>query len=446
MIVKFSCQNIYNFLEETTLDLVASSDDSHGGHVVEAGGAVRILKAAVIYGANAAGKSNFVRALKTLLDLVSEGTRPNQQLPYHPFRLDENAMRSPTVFDLTFMVDGVIHRYGVVYNGTRIIEEQLTGYRGNREVDLFTRQTSDKGEVVVRISTSLAKGQRAAFLRFVAEGTRPNQPFLTECAEKNVKELAAVLDWFASGVVVINPNSHYLKLPTLLKDHGEIRDVFCQFLQNADTGIGDLSVEEMEVDDEELGRLPAEFREELPPASNSHLALNVGDDIQIYTRGDGDSIRRLDIRVGHRTKKNGKARFFPISDESDGTRRLMHLIPMMIPTAIQGPVFVVDELNRSLHPLLSRSLVQTFLAGEQEGSNRQLILTTHETLLLDLDILRRDEIWFMEKDRDGSSSLRSLQEYKVRKDLRIEKGYLSGRFGAIPIMGAPLCGQEAMRE
>ncbi|MCC5876470.1 MAG: AAA family ATPase, partial [Candidatus Sumerlaeia bacterium] len=223
-------------------------------------------------------------------------------------------------------------------------------------------------------------------------------------------------------------------------------EIFCRFLQNADTGIGDLSVEESEVDEEELGRLPLEFLEENSPATGAHLALRVADDIHVYTKGKNGSIRRLEIRVGHQSGKNGRSRFFPISDESDGTRRLMHLIPMLIPTAIPAPVFIVDELNRSLHPLLSRSLLQTFLRGEPGVQDRQLILTTHETLLLDLDLLRRDEIWFIEKDNEGASSLRSLQEYKVRKDLRIEKGYLSGRFGAIPIMGAPLCGQEVGRE
>ncbi|MCC5876447.1 MAG: ATP-binding protein, partial [Candidatus Sumerlaeia bacterium] len=217
MIVKFSCQNIFNFLEETTLDLVASSDDSHPEHFVEAiDKSVRVLKTAVIYGANAAGKSNFVRALHTLIKLVKEGTRPNQQLPYHPFRLDDEALRSPTVFDITFLVDGVIYRYGLVHDASEIVEEQLTEYRGSREVELFTRKTQKNRDVVVKIFNSLAKGKRAGFLKFVAEGTRPNQPFLTECAEKNVKELAPVLRWFDGGLVVINPNSHYLKLPTLL--------------------------------------------------------------------------------------------------------------------------------------------------------------------------------------------------------------------------------------
>lgn len=434
MLLKFSCQNIFCFRDEVVLDLLAGTDDSHPDHLMEVGDkGVRVLGNAVILGANAAGKSNLVRALQLLLHVIREGSRPHQNLPYFPFRLDLESPGRPTVFEMIFFMDGRTFRYGLAYNAREVLEESLSEYINGREKSLFSRLTVGE-KVTVDISRRLASGKRGSFLAFVAEGTRPNQPFLTECAEKNVYELESVHRWVGHHVLILTPTEPYNVLP-LYEDVDASLKSMAGFLKKFDTGIEDITSELVPVDEDALQQAPSDIREQLNQPG-SRVLLQVDGELHVYLRDEKGSLCRLDLGTIHGKEGEGNPVRFRVAEESEGTRRLMQLLPALSPGNPNESVLVVDEMDRSLHPLLLQTLIRDFGRRSLQTGRRQLILTTHETSILDLDLLRRDEIWFVEKGPDGSSTLRSLADYKIRKDLRVERGYLSGRFGAIPVIAS----------
>lgn len=219
------------------------------------------------------------------------------------------------------------------------------------------------------------------------------------------------------------------------KDHPnhcvEIGETGKQFLETAGTGIGSLTVETADI---ESDRLPAEIVESLQTTSDREDAtfpLGAGSDLSIDMEDPAKIVRR-NLMSGH---KVGKSEFkLAFADESDGTQRFLNLLPALFNLSKECHVFVIDELDRSLHPMLSHRLLR-FFTEACPGNCQQMIVTTHETHLLDLELLRRDEIWFMEKDEEQKSKLISLANMNVRKDMRIEKGYLHGRFGGIPEIG-----------
>jgi hypothetical protein len=207
---------------------------------------------------------------------------------------------------------------------------------------------------------------------------------------------------------------------------------FCgAFLKNVGTGIDDLSIEKARIDVDNVPRAIVDY---LQSPSGSHSAFMLsppGVTLELDT-DDPTKVVRKDINARHRVSRED----FSISfqEESDGTQRCLNLLPALYHLTQKCKVFVVDELDRSLHPLLCHALLKLFLDA-CPGDCQQMVVTTHETHLLDLDLLRRDEIWFVEKDNQQQSCLSSLVDWGARKDLRIEKGYLQGRFGGIPFIG-----------
>ena len=207
------------------------------------------------------------------------------------------------------------------------------------------------------------------------------------------------------------------------------------FLREANTGIDGLNVRTETVNLDAVPPPPELFREileDLPQGDSVLLANQEGEKLFLEAAGEG-LVRFQKIDAVH-DRKTGQRTHLPLHEESDGSQRLLDLLPALYYLANEGGVFVIDELERSMHPMLARKFIEFFLKVEGNAKS-QLIFTTHESTLLDLDLMRRDGIWFVEKDPEGATHLYSLADFKVRKDLRIEKGYLEGRFGAIPFLG-----------
>ena len=440
MIVSFTVTNHRSFSDEQTFSMVASHRiTGHEDHLQPIPGQEECgLPAAILYGANGAGKSNLIQALKRMRDFVVKGVPPGSRVVQTPFLLKEGAKEEPTSFEIRAVVGGRLLEYGFRLLGGEFTEEWLVHHVGRKEITVFERGTAG-GLVSVELGKSKdAKtygGSKLASLADVAP--LPNQLFLrsiaTNLRREDQGELAALLiRWFHERLVIIAPGRSYSHLPHLLREKSNFQDFALRFLRNASTGVRSIAVKERK-----LSPVPPElsdFMEKDPERAETMLRNFLPgerDSRGLERQADGSLVElQILTEIGdaeHRAK-------LPFSEQSDGTRRLTHLLPALFEGARDPHVIVVDEIDRSLHPLLARQFIESFLALAR-GRGSQLILTTHDTNLLDLDLFRRDEIWFVEKKPPGETHLYSLAEFKVRLDLRIDNAYLQGRFGAIPFLG-----------
>ncbi len=448
MLIQLTIQNFLSFRDEVTFSMVGvNSDQQHIDHLAEdaAGKGRSILPIGAIYGANAAGKSNLIEAISFAKHLVVQGTRSSQTIPVSPFKLGDYS-KQPSKFEFIFTHQGDQYSYGFKLNREQIFEEWLYGTpQGKKqEVMYFERVTSSKKETTVEYGSKL-KGRskkNQQFLDFIAQGTRPNQLFLTESLERNVTALQPIFDWFLKVLTIIPAEADYTPLEISILSDESFTDFLSEFLKFAGTGIDSIVTEKVELDFERhLPTLPKVLRDnliqELNKAEKNSMAMieNLEGTRFLLFKDDQSQLTLIQLRTRHRSEE-GKFIDFSIEEESEGTQRLINLIPaLFILKQEEEKVIFLDELDRRLHPLLSRNFVH--VAINCRNKKNQLIFTTHDTNLLDLDLLRRDEIWFVEKSEQGVSNLYSLAEFKMRFDLKIEKGYLNGRFGAIPFFGNP---------
>ena len=427
--------------------LGVNEDLNHIKHLAidVAGKGKSLLPVAAIYGANAAGKSNLINAIDFAKDLIVEGTRSGQAIPVSTFKLADYS-KKPSKFEFIFTSENTFYSYGFTLNYSQIFEEWLYGIPANKkkEVLYFIRNTSKNKETKVEYGVTLRgrSDKYKQFLDFIAQGTRPNQLFLTEAVERNVKSLRPVVNWFKRVLTIISAESRYTGLEIGILSSKEFTSFLSEFLKFAGTGIDSIGLDEVILDfDYHFPEMPESMRDELSQelaeaSENSVIMIdNLMGKRYLLMKGEQEQIRLMQLKTKHRHEK-GQLVDFSIDEESEGTQRLINLIPtLFILKKNPEKVIFLDELDRRLHPLLSRQFLEFYLQCKTEESRSQLIFTTHDTNLLDLELLRRDEIWFVEKNQQGASHLYSLAEFKIRPDLKIEKGYLNGRFGAIPFFG-----------
>jgi uncharacterized protein len=442
MLLSFSVANFRSFAAEQTLNLLASKrlgamhDSPHCSEVP--GTDEHALRVAALYGANGAGKSNLVRALRLVQRLVLSGASPAKPLPYTPFLLDAENPTKPTSFELQFLQEGEVFRYGLCYDANRVHEEWLDVYEGTRERNVFTRANSDDGSVTVSLGLAANGEGRHQKIKALAEvGARPNQPFLSEVVNLDDREAQGprfrrAIEWFKSTLAIVEAATP----PRFLGETIAAEEGFVQFagevLREAQTGIADLDVQTEELPTSKMPMLIVEAVAQALRGEPFTFPGLCGDEVLVNRSAEGAvNIRRvlaLHDLAGSRSVR------LPFQEESEGSRRLLSLLPALYRLTGRGGIFVIDELERSMHPMLARKFIEFFLKAARNRQS-QLLFATHESTLLDLDLLRRDGIWFAEKSDKGETHLYSLADFKVRKDLRIEKGYLEGRFGAVPFLG-----------
>jgi len=446
MIVSFSVSNFRSIREEITLSLVASKrlstgEYSHEEHTVAIPDSdERVLRTTVIYGANGAGKSNVFRALVYVNQLALMPRSKNSGTARQPFRF--GGVHDPTsTFDLRFIANERLYRLFLRVDDTRIVEEYLVREERGRETILYERITSEEGRVVIN-----APGLRSEKLAALATvGGPQNQTFLATIratlAEDDIgEELQEIIDWHQLHLRLIAPDESIAPVGHLLSADDGFATFAGEFLKSSATGVDHLAVQKKTISEEDLRQMLPErvFTEAMDHLANERGASFVlqGRDGEEYSIEKDETNRyyRVSVQAAHRCK-SGEVVSLDISEESDGTRRLLNLLPALNHVEGNGKVFFIDEIDRSLHPILIWNFLKYFLTSSP-GSRHQIILTTHESILLDQDLLRRDEIWFAEKDKDLNTHLYSLAEFQVRKDLQLRKHYLSGRFGAIPFPGS----------
>ena len=420
MLIEFRVENYRSLRDEQVLTMVAGrvGDEADPRPRQIVGLAERLLPIAVLYGANASGKSNVLAALAFMRDAVVLSHRiwpPDEGVPRDPFAWGPKRSE-PSLFEVTALISGVRHQYGFSVNDECVLEEWLYAWP-NRKKQVWFERDCKKFEFGENL-----KGEN----KLIEAVTRPNALFISAAAQHKHQQLTPIFSWFrtingvnfAGRQAVSDPPLHEMALARLLDDDGvevrqltsssletskePLRERFRTLLRNADIGITDIGV----------------------------------------NRGHPDKWARQSSgphRFWLKHQSESDDSWMPLEEESHGTQTLFRLALPILQAIQEGGILLVDELEASLHPTLAQHIVRQFNDPTTNPRNAQLLFATQDTNLLGTTLgeptLRRDQVWLTEKDGEGATMVYPLSDYKPRKAENLERGYLQGRYGATPYLG-----------
>lgn len=431
MLIQFQLENWMSFREEATFSMVASKKHQHRERISRLRHPkLRILPTAAIFGGNAAGKTSLCSALSFAKWFVVRGTMPKDRILVNPFRLDPTMMRTPVRFVFTIATPSGAYEFGFKVTDRDVVDEYLDDISGSSVKHLYHREQDNPDPSW----DSTLLGDKG-FLDFVFKGTRSNQLFLNNAATQGVKAFEAAYDWFRDSLLIVRPGSHFALPEQFLGEDDAMYKLMGDVLSQLDTGIVRLGGDE----------IPLESVPAIEKIKRVFAATGGLGDMSACFTAEGTSaprfavIRKGDALTAHRLyayhlSVSGEEVKFDMSQEADGTQRVIDLFPLFFDLTHTGyKVCIIDEIDRSLHTLLTQGLLSGFLDSCSEQSTSQLIFTTHDAMLMDSNIFRRDEMWVTERDKSGASSLYSLDEFQaLNSDKNIRRSYLQGLLGGIP--------------
>lgn len=418
MLLEFIVENFRSIRGKQTFNMVASPDKEHlEANSSETGLSTipRALRVGAIYGANAAGKSNLLRALGFMRQLVVGSANTSQEgqgLPHDPFAFDVESKTQPSHFEIHFIDDSTRYEYGFRLTRERVVEEWLNASpEGGRIQKWFHREFNAEKDSYDYDFGSYFLGLKQVWKK----STRSNALFISTAVQLNSEQLKPIFTWFQTKLTVF-ANSPLVPDPLTanMAAKDDVRPFLVWLMKTADKSIVDFSVEE-KTPDKSLAELESIF---------SHQIADLFLKQQIK-----------EVSVFHTVNGTNEKVGLKLTEESAGTQRFFSIAWPWIQAVMDSSVLLVDELDASLHPLMTKFLVQLFMGTWNNKSKAQLIFTTHDTSLLNGDFLRRDQIWFAEKDANNSSNFYPLTDFSPRKGEALEKGYLQGRYGALPFIG-----------
>jgi AAA15 family ATPase/GTPase len=444
MLIRFTIENFLSFREKQVFSMIPGKGSLKSHHKSTPIKGVSALKAGVIYGANASGKSNLIKAIDFGRKTVLKGTKPEQPVSTSFYKLDKKFLNKPTYVEYEIQHKGKNYAYGFILNAKEIIDEWLFEINKSGETKIFERKNTNIYDIDFLYKKNKTTNEKQ-FLEFTAKGTPRNQLFITQIRNTNVtdnvsdiSDILNVIDWFQNSLTVIYPGTKNISKKFELHKDTNLQQVFKEMLDYFDTGID--GIEFKEVDFEKMD-IPTEVKEDIKndlfseksEKTSAFLSNPQDDKYYVISKVDSLNVQAKLLKTKHKVIGGGYE-LFDLKDESDGTRRIMDLIPLVIDFFGGGNVFVVDEIERSLHPNLVRDFFE-FILDKCDNINSQLIVSSHEATLLTQKLLRKDEIWFAVKNKEGATNLHSLEDYNVRFDKEIMKDYLLGRFKGIPKFG-----------
>lgn len=436
VLLSFRASNVRSFREEIVFSLQATALAEPEARLPvrwrDSGATVDVLPAAGVFGANASGKSNLLRVMHDMRTLVLGSFRhgrPAGGIPRRPFLLDPNAAERPSEFEVDLVLHGVRHRYGFAINSSRVLEEWAFQYPKGQERLIFSR---DHDELEIG-STERAKS------RAVREILRPNALFLSTSASANHPVLLPLYNWFERNFLLAEAQSRDARqaLTASMLEMPEVKDEVLAFIQEADLGISGVAVEEVD----------PEVRDRMTRA----VAILM-EGVETDQEEESGFEPPVGIYLEHKGRQ-GAVRFGP-GDESLGTLVWFGIVGPIVHALKNGSVFLADELDASLHPTLVAFVVALFQNRQTNPHRAQLVFNSHDTSLLGDAVgvritqgsgrlLGRDQIWFTEKENDGSSRVYPLSDMSPRKGEAIERRYIAGRYGAVPILPRSPLGASA---
>ena len=434
MLISAKFENIFSFNEETRILFTASKSDQLPLHVSRAikRDDISVLRLGLIYGANASGKSNIIKCLAIIKSFALNGW---SNLMYNYFKMTDSP-KERSCIELEFKVGEQFFAYGIAFSKGGLLEEWL--YKtGSRNDSMIFERKRNGNEWENVIAPQFMKEEEGLFLKYLIDGTPTKGTFLNEYIERNGKGIEAIKlarKWF-ENLNIIFPETHRADFPIRVVSDSQLRTVMRDLLVYFGIGISDLR--KVESKPEEL-RIPDEVRQKIEESlegKGGEVGVVIHNDTR-FIFAEKDEARNLkwyELKTIHKGENSESDYVFEMFEESDGTSRLFDFIPMLIDMRANNAVYVIDEVDRSLHPMLTLKMIEMYNSLLHENSQMQLLCTTHESNLLSSAPIRQDEVWFVEKDKNGSSHLSSLCEYKPRNN--VQKGYLNGRYGAIPFFG-----------
>lgn len=442
MIVNFTVENFKSINEMLLLNLTAAKRLKLDGTIGVPEYDLSLLPVTGIYGANGSGKSNLVAAIAFMTDHIIGNVVSATPFRYQSAEREEN----PTAFSILFIDDtGIMYHYGFSVMGSEIVEEWLSAYYTKRETMLFTRTRSDAASgFEYSFGNKFIKATHSgrAYLDFTCQGLDNHRLLLTELAERKGNSIAISIQmWFFFKLIILKPR--YINTVSIVKaiTNSSFNDSITSILKQMDFDFDGFDILSRRIDldyvlDTEV--LHSDEKERIRREVLNHVegvwAAGYYRYAVIEKLSDGTLYERR-LRIRHKRQDNTTA-VLPIEEASSGFKRMLDIVMMLVADErMRNATVVIDEIEQSLHTLISRSFISSFRKNSiEEKLNCQLVFITHDTNLLDLGLLRRDEIQFMEKDSHGASYITNYAEFKVIPGINLEKGYLDGRFGAIPIL------------
>lgn len=424
MLIEFKVTNFRSIREEQVFSLVANKADKDlAPCVIERAlpglSGVNYLKGAAIYGANASGKSNIINAASFLSTLVKRSAtklQPGDVTGAEPFKLDCESPHKPSEFEITFVAEGTRYLFGLVLTPKRVLEEYLVSYpKGVPQKWYYRRYNEENNDYVWEKPSTLFKSDKS-----LQGKTRENNLFLSVGSHWNHPQLIPVFNWFKNNLRFLPLNADALVHPRFtasLLTKQTHHDRILNLLRSADIGVADAKIQENEISIDDL-------RKNLPP---SLIA-------EIEASGELKPGKEVEINLTHKADGIDPVPLSFENEESAGTRRFFALIGPWTDILDNGYTVFIDEIETSLHPILVKELLKLLFCSENNPKGAQVIFTTHNPVLLDNTLMRRDQIWFTEKLPSGATNLYPLLDYQPRKDEARSKGYLAGRYGGIPFL------------
>lgn len=442
MLINFRVKNFLSFMDEVEFTALATLERQHRERIFSSASlGLKVLPVAAFFGGNGSGKSNLFKALKYARSMVLQSSsKPEDGTERDPFRLHPNCLQAPSEFGFDILLGDQAYRYAFSVTDKFIESESLSFLKGDRERVIYNRERRNGHNEWSSTSFDILKlpKEDREFLRFKTRDTLPNQLFLSSIRGRKLPVLEEVAKWFIKRLIILGPQTEFRSVEGGLLEANDFRSYCVKSLMRAGTGIDHIQTTPIDFDSIPA---PPELKEDLirhlqGAKADSMLMFRGPGRARFMVRRKAGALEALKITTDH-TSSDGKRVSFELSSESDGTERLIDLLPAFydLTASDTDRVFFIDELDRSLHTHLTRGLIESYLATRTSASRTQLFFTTHDPLLLDQDLLRRDEVWFLDKQENGHSKLTALSDFKgVRYDKNIHKNYLLGRFAGVPAM------------
>ncbi len=441
MLIRFIVQNVLSFDCRREFNLLPAPRFSRlKHHKYKPGQSLELLKMSAIYGANGAGKSNLVMAMSYLREIVTTGDIP-ARLGLSWFRLDPANEKKPQLLAAEFFTDGLSWLYAIEINNRQVTTEELyqtsQGKRANKLI--FSRDTNAEGKTHIQFFNGFDDNPENKVLRSVIEKTlaKPDKPvfnLLSNLDNEQLGPIRSAYKWFRNKLKIIIPYSRPITLAYEMEKDNALHSFANEIMASFNTGVNEVIPERKTL--KEFAGNNKELMDKLLEILNKHggkltpITSSFGEPAVMYKEGNQTFVTRLSFRHLASNKKHVK---FYLENESDGTARLLDYIPAFWEVIHNDVVYVIDEIERSLHPLIIKEILKKI--SEDKSTRGQLVFTTHESNILDQELLRQDEIWFAEKDKKGCTDLYPLSDFKEHHTKDIEKGYLNGRYGGIPFLG-----------
>jgi uncharacterized protein len=441
MLLRFVIKNLFSFKDETEFNLFPGKASRLKHHKYVRKG-IEVLKLSAIYGANGAGKSNVIKAMSLLKNIVVSGMVPNG-LNRLKFKLSPASQKEPLELGIEFFIGNHIYYYSIAINNNQVVDEYFADTGEDRKEDtMIFHRTARENKTSIEFFKEFEEDEGNVVLRKIITNDllKENQPLfslLNTISNNAFIDIKNAFFWFANGLQILFPFTELHNIAHELDANKDFKkfanDLMCSF----NTGISNLKIDIKEIkeflgDDnqKELERITAELNSNPEKTFGIMIDRNNGDEVSVVKEKDRIVAKRLFFE---HLNENNEGVDFNIKEESDGTKRLLEYIPAFHLLIHNSYTFIIDEIERSIHPLIIRELISKF--SKDEKTEGQLIFTTHETTLLDQDVFRTDEVWFADKNKSGVSSLSSLAEYREHNTIDIRKGYLNGRYKGVPNTG-----------